>query len=160
MNELVWYDGESVRITDVDGEVFEGVCLYADEEYSEVLYERGEECLMIANFLFYAEDIKEITVLEDEGGPYGPFSGPWGKIELINAFDGARRIEDELYYEREANALRMLRLLEHLFEKGSEYKARTKSEVAGVLGEVLDYDEMSDACRRKVESLLEKLTGQ
>ena len=51
------YDGKPVRITDPDGEVFEGICEYNSAEYNEVVYGEEEESLMLACYNFYAGTI-------------------------------------------------------------------------------------------------------
>ena len=50
--ELGEYDGQCVRVTDSFGYVFEGVCEFNGEEYSEHEYGRREEALQIEGFLF------------------------------------------------------------------------------------------------------------
>ena len=69
-------DGRCVRIVDGDGKAFEGVCAYNGAEYDEHEFGRGEDSLQMESFLFFRGDIRLLSLLEDRGGPYGPFSGP------------------------------------------------------------------------------------
>ena len=81
------YDGKRVRITEANGEVFEGVAAYYNKDYCEHEYGRREPCLQIANFTFFRSDVKAIETLR------GQYAAPYGRIEELNFQDGIDSIE-------------------------------------------------------------------
>ena len=112
------FDGKCVRITDSLGDVFEGGCDHLSPDYCMHEFGRDEEGLQMLNFIFYKDNIAAIEILEDRGGPWGCFSGPYGTLELMNAADGKDFIDDVLDCEDNDYIVRMLRCLEALFEHG------------------------------------------
>ena len=88
MLDLKQYDGKCVRITDAEGNVFEGVCSYNSEEYDEHEYGRCEKALQLPFFLFFQSNIAALESLEDRSGPYGKFSDPYGTLEELMVEEG------------------------------------------------------------------------
>ena len=100
------YDGKRVRITEANGEVFEGVAAYYNKDYCEHEYGRREPCLQIANFTFFRSDVKAVETLR------GQYAAPYGRIEELNFQDGIDSIEDELFCEEDESVCRMLSCIE------------------------------------------------
>ena len=103
---LGYYDGKRVRITDSEGEIFEGVAAYYNKDYCEHEYGRREPCLQIANFTFFRSDVKDIETIR------GQYAAPFGRIEELNFQDGIDSIEDELFCEEDESVCRMLSCIE------------------------------------------------
>ena len=135
------YDGKRVRITDPDGEKFEGIAEYLDEEYCMHEFGREEQCLQIVNFLFFVGDIGLIESLEESG-----YSEPYGTIELQNLRDGFDSVYDELFCEEDEHVCRMLECLKDLQPDISE-------NLADALLSLLKTD-ISDRCRALAAELL------
>ena len=57
-------DEKWIRLTDTDGYVFEGECVYDSEEYCFHEYGREEEALRIDYWLFYFSDIRSVELAE------------------------------------------------------------------------------------------------
>ena len=146
------YDGQCVRILCTDGFTYEGRCEYYHEEYCMHAYGREEPCLEIVNFLFFAEEIERIDSLEKINGPYGRFSAPFGRIEVLNAEDGADSVADQLFSDTEEHVYRMLCCLEQLFSAGKA-EMLSREEVDGILTDLLQ-TEISPSCREKAQALL------
>ena len=152
---LEQYDGKPVRITDSDGLVFEAIASYFGDEYSECEFGRAEEGLQLVNWLFYESYIKEIEVLEDKGGPWGPFSGPFGRIEEENLFDEPNQVDESLWSEEDEHVLRMLRGIEKYLDPAAGREIKNKEEIFSLIRDVttLSQDEATVA---KAKELLEK----
>ena len=112
------YDGKCVRINDRYGGVYEGNCERLSPDYCLHEFGRDEEALQIVNFIFYRSYIDTIKILEDNGGPWGAFSAPYGQIELVNAADGPSFVEDVLECEDNVHIMRMLHCIESFFNTG------------------------------------------
>lgn len=110
--ELTRYDGLCVRVTDVDGNVFDGNCRYNSAEYDFHEFGRDEESLQIESFLFYKSDIAVVQVLEDRGGPWGKFRDRWGTLERMTLEEGLDMVEYALDSEDGEHVLRLLNCLE------------------------------------------------
>lgn len=74
------YDKKLVRITCIDGKIYEGFSIYNSPEYTFHEYGKNEESLEIFHFLFYEKDIKKIEIIDK-------FSKPFGEIEEETAND-------------------------------------------------------------------------
>ena len=104
-------DGCIVRIEDQLGNIFEGICMYNSIDYNEHEFGRSEESLQMVCYLFYKDDIKELTILgkEDE---INCFSDKYSFLEE-DAFESGFDIIDEFFYsEEEEHVYRMLLCLE------------------------------------------------
>jgi len=149
------YDGKCVRIEDDLGNVFEGICDYNGREYNESEFGRNEECLQMANFLFFKKDIKKIESLENHRGPYGKFSSAYGLLEEMNVKDGIGSIDEELYSEEDEHVIRMLACLEHYMDPASGYELSCRGEVIDLLRKHRPYTE-NKTIAEGIDRLLEK----
>ena len=113
MMELRKYDGQCVRIIDRNGDAFDGICNYNNEDYDEHEFGRAEESLEIENFLFYRSDIQTIKSLENRNGLYGRFLNPYGKLEELTVEDGIDSIREVLFSEEKEHVCRLLRCLDN-----------------------------------------------
>ena len=106
-------DGKCVRVTDIHGDVFDGICVFNNADFGEREFGEREVSLEIMNTLFYAGDIASVEVLEDNGGKYGRFRDPYGKIEELTVEDGADAICDALGFDgaEPEHAARLIRCL-------------------------------------------------
>ena len=153
--DLKRYDGKCVRITDADGNVFEGICSYNGEEYDEHEFGRCEEALQLPFFLFFKSDIVSLESLEDHTGPWGKFSAPWGTLEEKAAEDGIDGITEILFCEDPAHILRMLRCLDHSLDPASGRDFPCRRDTVGALTELLESTK-DDAVREEAERLIDK----
>ena len=64
LKEIRKLDGQYVRLTYCDDQVFEGLCELDDREYCLHEYGREEDALNIDNWLFYGSDIRKAEVIE------------------------------------------------------------------------------------------------
>ena len=64
--ELSAYDGKTVRIKPVWGEIFEGEAVHDSEEYCEHEYGWAEESLNLNHWLFRSSDIESVEQIEGE----------------------------------------------------------------------------------------------
>lgn len=150
--DLDKYDGKLLRLTTVDGEVFEGIGVYFCRSYCEHEYGRQEDCLQIVNWLFFPCDISSIEDLEEKSGPYGGFSAPWGLIEEQNVREGVDTIQDVLESEEPVNVRRMLACLDRFLDPREGLPFR--DEVIALLRHHKQY--LSEEARREAEMLIEK----
>lgn len=140
------FDGKRVRITDENGDIFEGVASYENKDYCEHEYGRREPCLQIVNFTFFRSDIKQIEALK------GQYSAPFGTIEELNYQDGIDSIEDELFCEENESVYRMLLCLEaHIVRNGEQCPGLNK------LLQRLLQTELAEQTRKKAAELTEYL---
>ncbi len=152
---LLDYDNKYVRITYVDGYVFEGDCTYNSLEYNEHEFGHSDEGLEIANFLLWKKDIVEIESLEDHDGPYGKFTSAYGTIEEMNVEDGIDSIREELFREDPELVIRMIRCLDDLYSKDSD-KLPPKEELVEAMRDILDFYPDPEI-RVSAKQLLERL---
>ena len=104
-------DGRCVRITDCFGAEFEGICEYLGAEHSRHEYGLDRDALRIGSFLFSRRIIRKAESLEGHDGPWGRFSGPYGRIEELIAEDGADSVVEALGSEDPDLVIRLLRCL-------------------------------------------------
>lgn len=96
------YDEKCVRITDTNGDLFEGYSVFNDKEYNEHEYGRNEDSLQILNIIFYdsfIEKIEEIDSLSDK---------EYGNLEELIIESGIDFIEDALDYNEEVHNKRIM----------------------------------------------------
>lgn len=124
------YDGQCVRLTELGGEAFDGVCAYSGPEYNEHEYGRGEAALQIERLLFYEGDIASLKRLEDRGGPYGRFRDAYGNLEERTVACGADLVEEALESEQPEHVLRLLRCLERHLDPALDWPGRGAALVA------------------------------
>lgn len=99
------YNNKLVRITDIFGDVFEGICIYNDKEYTYHEFGKNEESLQLPSMLFYKSIIKKVEVIDN-------FSSPHGKLEEMVVEDGIDMIEEVFYCEEDEHIYRLLLCLE------------------------------------------------
>ena len=99
------YDDKLVRITDKFNDVFEGICMYNDKDYTEHEFGKNEESLQLPSMLFYKSIIKKVEELDK-------FSSPYGKLEELVVEDGIDMIEEVCYCEEDEHIYRLLLCLE------------------------------------------------
>ena len=153
--DMKQYDGKCVRIINISGDVFDGICCYNDEEYNDHEYGRCEEGLKIENFLFYKSDIREIHSLEEHSGPYGRFHDPYGTLEIMTVEDGFDSIDDILFSEENEHVLRLLNCLDRYLDPSYGYELSCRKEVLEALDKLIRVNE-SEEVQEKAGKLLKK----
>ncbi len=105
--DLAKYDGECVRITLNDGEVYEGVCMHDPAEY--IAHEIGgdEDALEMSQWIFYNSQIYSVEIIGEDG-----FSAPYGRLEEETLKDGFDLTDEVLTCEEPISVLRMLCCIE------------------------------------------------
>ena len=154
--DLRKYDEKPLRLTAADGEVYEGIGMYCDEEYCWHEYGRQEPCIQIVNYLFFPQDIISVEDLSGRPGPYGGFSAPWGLVEEQNVRDGADSIQDVLESDEPVDVLRMLACLDRFLDPSEGLSCRDR--VIALLRQYLSFFADQDV-RREAERLVEKWGG-
>jgi hypothetical protein len=149
------FDGQCVRIIDLDGIAFDGYCSYYHSEYNEHEFGRAEESLEIVNFVFFKSDIKAIKSLEGHTGPYGKFSAPFGTLEELNVQDGLNSILDVLDCEESEHVIRMLRCLDYYFDPKNRCEFPCRSEVYTALMKLADTTD-DESVKAEMNRLLDK----
>ncbi len=104
--DLSVYDDKLTRVTDCDGNVFEGIAEYCSPDYCMVEYGECEAALKIGTFLLYRSTIVAVETAED-------FAAPFGTLEEMTIESGMDLIEEALDDEEDIHAIRMLRCLAH-----------------------------------------------
>ena len=79
--KLSKFDNKCIRLEDIFGDVYEGVCSYNNRDYNMHEYGKDEECLQMSHIIFFKSLIKNVSSLENVSGPYGNFSSKYGKLE-------------------------------------------------------------------------------
>lgn len=86
--DILQYDNKHVRITIFDGSVYEGIVTHNSASYDGHEFGREEEGLQMPSLLIYKDDIQSVESLENrEDGPWGKFTGPFGRLEEESLFD-------------------------------------------------------------------------
>ena len=141
--DLRQYDGKHVRVTIFDGSVYEGIVQHNSAEYNEHEFGRDEEGLQMPGLLIYADDIKAAESLEErEDGPWGKFSGPFGRLEEESLFDedGDSVLACEILdCEEREHVLRMMRCIGRHLAQGDGMKIRGRDELAEQLRSLVKY---------------------
>ena len=102
--DLLPYDGKLVRISDDNGDVFEGLAEHYSADYNMHEYGWDEDGLMIDNWLFLEKDIKEVKVIEEKekyiwmNSIQHDMKLDPGSFDLVQ--DGKKTIELRLYDEK------------------------------------------------------------
>ena len=106
LKNLSLYDGKLVRLTDTEGNGFEGIAQYCSPDYCMVEYGECEAALQIGTFLFYRGTIVNVELPDD-------FSAPFGTLEEMTFEDGMDLVDEALEDEEDVHVIRMLRCLAH-----------------------------------------------
>ena len=118
-------DGLGVRITDLCGDEYEGICAYNSAEYNMHEFGRAADGLQIGSFLFYSDCITKVELLDWGTGPYGGFSAPFGRIESLIVEEGPDAVCAGLESEEPVHVCRLLHCLEErLFSEGEPWSGR------------------------------------
>ena len=160
---LSTFDNRCVRMTTVDGEVFEGLCSCCHEKCNEHELGRAEPCLQMLSFLFFPSDIAQIASLEGHSGPHGRLSAPFGRLEELMFEDGIDSIidsiKDALFSEEQEHALRMLNCLETRLHSCASSESRSSRAVPALLRELAAWTS-GDAVKTAAERPLASQTSQ
>ncbi len=139
------YNNKCVKITCVDGKIYEGICCYDSPEYCFHEFGREEEALEILHFLFYKSDILKIRSLENHHGPYGKFTEKYGEIEK-DTVDDMDLLEQALEDEEDEHIYRILLCLE---------EKKLTDEIYKLLDNLIKYNK-DEKINKEVNKLLEK----
>ena len=98
------YDGQYLRLTTKDGEIFDGLAYYSSAEYCETEFGCAEDALQIDDWLFYESQIQSVE-LRVPGGPELWLNRPQHRMKLQHApfamiESGQKRIELRLWDEK------------------------------------------------------------
>ena len=144
MMNLKEFDAKRVRVTDIWGDTFEGICEYLGSEYCLHEFGTDEDCLQIVNFLIYRSQIKNIDAIV-------AYTSPYGKIEEMNFTDGADTVEDALFCGEDEHTLRMLCCISaRLTPETPEY-----DEIIRILHRLIQYSD-SEEIKESARSIIEK----
>ena len=149
------YNDKCVRVTTVDGEVFEGVCSHNSAEYNEHEFGEHEEGIQLTALLLYKSQIAKIESLEGHTGPYGKYSGPYGKLEEDAVDCGIDIITEHLFCEDDEQVLRMLSCLDDRLDPGTPGALDCRDETLDALRELRDIGG-DGKVRGKTEEMLKK----
>ncbi len=144
--KLSKYDNKCVKITCVDGKIYEGICQYNSHDYCYHEFGKDEEALEILHLLFYNSDIIKIRSIENHHGPYGKFSEPFGEVEIVTAndFDLLEQALD--IDENEEHIYRILLCLENM---------KINDDIVKLLNNLVKYN-YDDKIINKAKELIEK----
>lgn len=109
--DLREFDNKCVRITDVSGDVYEGIASYFNREYVFHEYGCDQEALSLTPIMFYKDDISGVVSLEGTNGPYGHFSERYGLLERKCLEGGTDLIGEVFDSDDDVQILRMLQCL-------------------------------------------------
>lgn len=110
------FDNKCVRITDVSGDVYEGIASYFDREYVFHEYGCDQEALCLTPIMFYKNDISSVINLEDTNGPFGHYSEKYGLLERT-CLDGGTDLIGEIFdLDDDDSILRMLLCINDSFQ--------------------------------------------
>ena len=150
--DIEQFDGQCVRITDENGDVFDGICTYNNADYNEHAYGECEDGLELAYMLFYRSQIRDVQSLEEHTGPYGKFLDPYGKMEELAVEDGADSIADMLFCDYDEHVMRMLRCLEKHIAQDENFPCFDETNSA--LTELMEYTD-NEEIRKEANRLLD-----
>jgi hypothetical protein len=102
--KLVKFHGKLVRITDINNNQYEGICLHNNEEFNECEYGIDEESLDILCIKFYKHDIKKVELINN-------FSEEYGYLEESIVEFGDDLIEEVFESEENEHIYRLLKCI-------------------------------------------------
>lgn len=103
--KLCKYDNKLVRIQDILGDTYEGICEFFGSEFNEHEYGRNEECLKITYVLFFSSDIKKIEIIKD-------FSSKYGKLEEVVVDQELDLVEEVFEDGEDIHIIRLINYME------------------------------------------------
>ena len=153
--DVLRFDGKCVRLEDIYGHVYEGVCVHDSADYC--LHEFGvdEEALQFMHFLVYKSQIREIVSLEERTGPYGRYSAPFGELEELTVEDGKLFLEDALFDEEPEQVMRLLNCLGAALSPVNGREVKDRAEILALLRRLAAEGE-DEAVRAKARLLAER----
>ena len=110
--KLSKFDNKCIRLEDIFGDVYEGVCSYNNRDYNMHEYGKDEECLQMSHIIFFKSLIKNVSSLENVSGPYGNFSSKYGKLEEDVIEPDLDLVEEVFDSEEDISIIRLLYCLE------------------------------------------------
>lgn len=126
------FDNKCIRLEDIFGDIYEGICQYNDREYNYHEYGEDEESLDLSNIFFYKSIIKKVTILKDG------FKDKYGKLEEVVIESGTDLIEE--VFEGEEN-ISIYRLLFCIEDKIHSFKEKEKEELKKLLDTLIKYND-------------------
>lgn len=110
--KLSKFDNQCIRLEDIFGDVYEGICSHYNREYNMHEYGKDEESLQMSHIIFFKSLIKTVTSLENVSGPYGNFSSKYGKLEEDVIEPDLDLVEEVFDSEEDISIIRLLYCLE------------------------------------------------
>ena len=161
--DLWQFNDKCVRLTCIDGAVYEGIVSHNSADYNEHEFGREEEGLEMPGTLFYARDIASVESLEDrEEGPWGKFSAPFGRLEEESLFDpdGDPVLACEILdCEEPEHVMRMLRCLGYYSNPEAGREIPGKEQLLEQLRVLVKYSDDPEAVRM-ASCLIADWTGE
>ena len=99
------FDNKIIRLEDIFGDVYEGICMFNDREYNEHEYGKDEDSLQMSYIMFFKSTIKKVEVIDD-------FTDKYGYLEEVVFDSGMDLIDEVLDSEDDISIYRMLLCLE------------------------------------------------
>ena len=149
------YDGKCVKITDIVGDVFEGICYYNDKEYNMHEFNRNEESLQITYYMFYKSNIEKIESLENHKGPYGKFEKSFSKLEEMIIEDGIDYINDVLFDDENEHIYRLIVYIDKYFDSNFDKDLNFSNEIIKSLKKLLELNN-DEKIQKETKRILEK----
>ena len=142
------FDNKCVRITDVSGDVYEGIASYFNSEYVFHEYGCDQEALCLTPVLFYKDDISSVVSLEGTNGPFRHYSEKYGLLERT-CLDGGTDLIGEVFDSDEDD-----RILRMLYCMSDSFQSLTDG-VVPMLETLVKYNK-DDRVVNEAKSLLER----
>ena len=101
---LIKYDNKLVRITDIDNNQYEGICIFNNKEFNECEYGTNEESLDIICIKFYKSNIKKVEIINE-------YSEEYGKLEELIIDSGDDLIDEAFENEEDEHIYRLLKYI-------------------------------------------------
>lgn len=139
--KLSKYDNKCIRLEDIFGDVYEGICSYNNRDYNMHEYGKDEECLQMSHIMFFKSIIKSVVALEDNNGPYGVFSNKYGKLEeAVIEYD--LDLVDEVFDSEED--ISIIRLIYCLEDKVRFFSLENKNKLLELVNRLIKYNENNE----------------
>ena len=157
--DLREFDNKCVRITDVSGDVYEGIASYFDREYVFHEYGCDQEALCLTPIMFYKNDISSVISLEGTNGPFGHYSEKYGLLERT-CLDGGTDLIGEIFDSNDDDRiLRMLLCINDSFQSLTDRAVPEPiylGELENMLDTLVKYNK-DDRVVNEAKNLLERL---
>ena len=140
------YDDKLVRITAIDGNVYEGISYHNSKDYDFHEFGVNEESLQIVCFIFYKSDIKKVEVIDE-------FSDKYGLLEKEIFESGIDFIEEVFESEEDEHKYRLLLYIEDNLDNFNI----DKTEMIKQLNTLIKYNN-NENVKTEANKLLKKLS--